>query len=289
MIAPGHVTGLGKPLLPEIAFGGYLLVMFLLLLPVAGIGSRDTQVFFLLSLFAALVYWQTRLRATPWVLRLRLLYYPLAMNVAFQQLRSAVPLLHPTRQDDLLQGIDRFLLGETPSLLLQGWTPPLVADLFSFFYLLFFPYLLFSFIYYLFEDADRAVRFYSGLFVLYAAGFLGYLVIPAAGPWLALADHFTLPVQGGWLTRVNDAMVSQGSNGVDVFPSLHCAVSAYLLFFDRRCKPWRYRLYLLPCVGLWLSTLLLRYHYLVDVLAGFLLAFLCLRLAFSTMASIERG
>lgn len=66
-------------------------------------------------------------------------------------------------------------------------------------------------------------------------------------------------------------MVGIGSNRVDVFPSLHCAASAFMLAFDSRNKPWRYRLYLLPCLGLWPATIYLRYHYLVDCICGFVL------------------
>ena len=67
-------------------------------------------------------------------------------------------------------------------------------------------------------------------------------------------------------------LVNGGSNGVDVFPSIHVAVSAYLLGFDARHYPGRFRRMLLPVALLWLSTLYLRYHYLVDAAAGLLLA-----------------
>jgi membrane-associated phospholipid phosphatase len=67
-------------------------------------------------------------------------------------------------------------------------------------------------------------------------------------------------------------MVRFGSNRVDVFPSLHCAVSTYMLVFDSWYKRWRFRIYALPCVGLWISTIYLRYHYFIDVIVGFALA-----------------
>jgi membrane-associated phospholipid phosphatase len=55
---------------------------------------------------------------------------------------------------------------------------------------------------------------------------------------------------------------------VDVFPSVHVAASLYLLRFDWR--HWRRRFWwvLAPCIVLWLSTLYLRFHYFVDLLAG---------------------
>jgi membrane-associated phospholipid phosphatase len=70
---------------------------------------------------------------------------------------------------------------------------------------------------------------------------------------------------------------------VDVFPSLHCAVSAFFLFFDLLHRRWRFWLYLVPCVGLWLSTIYLRYHYFIDVICGFVLA------AFALWASEKRS
>ena len=56
------------------------------------------------------------------------------------------------------------------------------------------------------------------------------------------------------------------------FPSLHAAVSLLALFYA-----WRYVRFwfwvLLPFVlGLWVSTIYLRHHYVVDLFAGWLLA-----------------
>jgi membrane-associated phospholipid phosphatase len=67
-------------------------------------------------------------------------------------------------------------------------------------------------------------------------------------------------------------MVEQGSNRVDVWPSLHCAVSAFILGFAWRHHRKEFHYLLLPVAGLWFSTLYLHYHYFIDVLSGFALA-----------------
>jgi membrane-associated phospholipid phosphatase len=103
--------------------------------------------------------------------------------------------------------------------------------------------------------------------------------MPAAGPYVAMAGDFVRPLEGGWLTRIHHAIVVRGTNGVDVFPSLHCGVTSFLLFFDRRHAPRRYRLLLVPVAILWTSTIYLRYHYFVDVVAGFAISALGLMLA----------
>jgi membrane-associated phospholipid phosphatase len=100
-----------------------------------------------------------------------------------------------------------------------------------------------------------------------------------------MPEAFNHPLTGGWLTHFNDVVVRRGSNRVDVFPSLHVAVSAFILGFDRRFATWRYRLYLVPAVGLWVSTIYLRFHYGVDVLGGFALAAFGLWVAFRADAN----
>ena len=55
---------------------------------------------------------------------------------------------------------------------------------------------------------------------------------------------------------------------MDVFPSVHLAASLYLLLFDWQHGRRRFWIYLLPCVVLWWSTMYLRFHYFVDLLAG---------------------
>ena len=267
-------------LLHEWIFGAYLLTMGSALLFGVGPANTDSLVFAALLTLNVTVLAAAWQRNTLWRWRVRLGFYVVAMNVAFQRMRTAVPSLRSYRADEDLRALDSLLFGETPSLLLEYWIEPWLNDLMSACYFLFLPYLAISMIWYLLTKLELAKRFYAGLFSLYGFRFLGYLAVPASGPHLAMAEDFHVPIVGIWFTEINSALMAAGSNGTDVFPSLHCAVSCYLLLFDRRYRPWRYRAYLVPCVGLWLSTVYLRYHYFVDLVAGFALAVFSLWLAF---------
>jgi hypothetical protein len=270
-----------KHLLPhEWIFGAYLLIMTVSLLVVRGIANLDMWIFLALLAVNAAVIVASANKESVALWRVRLGFYIIAMNIAFQQMRTAVPALREHRADAALEVIDTWLIGKTPSLILHGWMQPWISDVMSACYFLYLPYVALSMFWYLFSKLNVAQRFFAGLFSIYGIGFLGYLAIPAAGPYLAMASRFPKPIEGGWLTAVNSALISAGSNGIDVFPSLHCAVSCYILFFDRRFKPWRYRLCLLPCVVLWMSTVYLRYHYLIDLISGFLLAAVILWFSF---------
>jgi membrane-associated phospholipid phosphatase len=272
----GQQSGRFTPLPHEIFFGLFLVITWTRLSLYEGpLGPNSLLYLTLIALNIATI-WFSRARNTQTSWRVGLLFYPVAMNVVFTNMKVAIPKIHPTKMDSLLQTIDSHLVGTNLSLRLEPLVHPFLTEIFSACYFLFFVYLLFSLIYYFVGDIDLLRKFVVGLFTVYGIGFIGYSFVPASGPCHAMAEQFKVPLDGWWITRLNNAVVLRGSNGVDVFPSLHCAVSSFFLFFDRRHRPWRFKLYLVPCVGLWLSTIYLRYHYFVDVVCGFALAALAL-------------
>jgi membrane-associated phospholipid phosphatase len=268
-----------RRLLPhEIAMGAFLLFTEVRLLLAEGPLGAHTLLY--AGLIAANLL---AIRFASW--RIRLLYYPIAMNILFWSMGSVVAVFHPGKEDGLLQQIDRAMLGASPCTRLHSLESPLLTELMSFCYLLFFPYLTLTLVSYYRGDLDRARRFYAGLFTIYGIGFFGYTLIPAVGPYATMA--FQAPLTGGVLTDLNARVVAAGTTGVDVFPSLHCAVSLYLLVFDARHARRRFWILLVPVVGLCFSTIYLRYHYAIDVLVGFALAGLALSVAFAKGASRE--
>ncbi len=200
-----------------------------------------------------------------------------AMNVSYQSMAGAVPAVRAVRFDAELLAVDRWLLGETPSVLLAPLSSSWLTELMSLCYIIFMPLLFFSLLRYFFWHRELLGEFYAGLFTVYGLGFLGYLLVPAAGPWLAYPELFDISLAGGPIAMLNRAMVEHGSNRVDVWPSLHCAVSAFILGFAWRHHRRELCWLLLPVAGLWLSTFYLHYHYFIDVLSGFALAAFALR------------
>lgn len=203
---------------------------------------------------------------------IRLGFYFILMNMIFVPLGSVSPLINAGKVDGLLQHWDNILIGGNMSLWLEPYMSSLLTEILAVCYMLFMIHLYAACFYYLFMDKKHAKGFYAGLFSLYAFGFTGYIFFPAVGPYLAMADSFATPVTGWHMTDLLHYMYPKGTNYTDVFPSLHCAVSAFILFFDCQYHKLRFRWYLLPCIGLWFSTVYLRYHYFVDCLAGFVLA-----------------
>jgi membrane-associated phospholipid phosphatase len=204
--------------------------------------------------------------------RFRLLVLPVQVNVVYFALGAVVARLGLGNCDAGLLRADRSLFGETPAVLCSDWIHPFFTDVLSGCYLSFLPAVLVVFLVILLRPVAAGLGLFDGLFGVYAIGFLGYTLVPAAGPHLPMPEAFPIALEGGFLTGVNAAAIGSGSNHVDVFPSLHTAVTVFLMGW---LWPRRRRLFLallLPASGIIISTIYLRYHYAVDVAAGLCLA-----------------
>ncbi|HVT34006.1 MAG TPA: hypothetical protein VHE37_00370, partial [Nevskiaceae bacterium] len=155
--------------------------------------------------------------------RLRLLWYPCAMGLSFYLLPLAIAALSVPRADALLSGIDGRMLGAQAAALLLPYATPAVTDVMTLGYVFFFYYLIFGPAHYFFRDLALLRACFAGMFVTYALGFTGYLLWPAGGPHLA--GQFALALPHGPVSALVLPFIDTASNGVDVFPSIHAAIS----------------------------------------------------------------
>jgi membrane-associated phospholipid phosphatase len=249
----------------EWIFGAFLLITGVRLFANSAARGWSFAFFACVAVTIGLVFWGER-SPTPWRWRVRLASYFVVMGAAFYAMRAAVPLLGNPRLDGLLLQWDRYVLGETPAVAWEGWLYPWLENVAMAGYLFFFYYLLAGPGHYCFRDIPLFRKCIVGLFTIYGIAFMGYTLFPAGGPHLSMTFHTAL--RGPWLLDSTLNAVNRGSNTVDVFPSVHVAASLYLLLFD--WQHWRRRFWwaLVPCTVLWWSTLYLRFHYFVDLLAG---------------------
>jgi len=185
----------------------------------------------------------------------------------------------PTTLDGVLGAVDRRLFGAMPAVWLTRFYHPLLTELMTVCYasLFVFPLFLLTRLS-IRHDRARFREVAVALLLTYSIGLIGYLTIPAIGPRYAFESSFDAPLVGLWLTTPAAHMWrSLQAIDRDCFPSLHVALSTVSLVYLWRFRAWRGGRVILAVstpviVGLWISTLYLRYHYGVDVLAGFALA-----------------
>ncbi|MDB4967459.1 MAG: phosphatidic acid phosphatase [Myxococcales bacterium] len=194
----------------------------------------------------------------------------------YETLHDLTPLVRHDVVDAALIAIDRAVLGVDVSVWMGRFATAGLTQVMVFCYLSYFfaPAILAAMIYWagqrqLFRD------FLVSLCVTTLLGYSGYLLVPAVGPYLFQAELFPDRLPGGELHRFESMIRTIDSlKGFarDCFPSLHTAHTTVVLVFAWRFSKVAFAVYLPIAVGLYISTMYLRMHYAVDVLAGFVTA-----------------
>jgi membrane-associated phospholipid phosphatase len=180
-------------------------------------------------------------------------------------------------QDAILIALDEKLFGFQAALAMQRFiSPPLTAwmDWAYFYHVLNIP--LVACVVYLRRPSRQFREMMSGLMVVCFIGLLGYVLVPAIGPMYTLRDKFTVPLdQSIPIFNRQVEFMDFARIHRDVFPSMHVAISFLVWLYAYRNSRRLFWIISPLILSLWVSTVYLRYHYLVDVLAGLALAPLC--------------
>jgi hypothetical protein len=244
------------------------------------------------------------IRDPAWIVEtLRLIVFGAVIVVAYGWIKLTVPLYHPRLFDEALWAVDRALFfGIEPSTFLLNLfnTGPFlrVVDL-SYAYI-FFASATVAYAFFL-SAPDRKLRvaFANGNAVLWMLGAWLYLLVPSLGPALRFPDIWFAHTQSLQVTQTMQALlmrnyqnVIRAANGAPVtepirivfglaaFPSLHVAFQTYVFLWMRRVWTAGEVLFGIFAVTIFLGSMITGWHYLVDGLAGLLMAYLCYRLCF---------
>ncbi len=207
--------------------------------------------------------------------------YIMVMVRSYMMLRDLLPLLRPDSLDAQLLAIDRAIFGITPAVWMDQFNQRPIIEWFSAFYFSYFLMVAFSLLWVLWAVKDlKLLRPYAiGGSIVFFLGQLTYVAVPGYGPVGYLADQFSAPLDGGFFWGLVSATVAQGGAMKDIFPSLHTALPTYFTLFafyaaktDPRFKIIS-RVLLFMTLNIIVSTMLLRWHYAIDVAAGLTLSF----------------
>lgn len=181
--------------------------------------------------------------------------------------------------DPFLVAADRFLfLGSDPTRLLEPFMGTLLLEVLTVCYALYYfhPIVLGALLWKDdLRDPVRAAKFPAyvfGMLLVFYVSYAGYFFAPAIGP------RFTVPHAGslprGTVARAIDGTLDRlETSRHNCFPSGHTMVTVAVLFEAFRRSRKTFFCFLPFAVGLFLATVAGRYHYVVDVLAGAVLAF----------------
>ena len=211
-------------------------------------------------------------------------WYPVAaIFLIFKEVYVVIQTIGRVDIDALLVNLDRAIFGADPTVWISRFSSPVLTEILQIAYVSY--YLLMICLaaeLYLRKDFDR---FTYGIFAFtygFMLSYLGYIAFPAVGPRFTLHafDSIERELPGLYITDFLRHFVNAGEsipNGAanplavaqrDAFPSGHTQMIVMVMYFA-----WKYHLtsrYVLYVMGtlLIISTVYLRYHYVVDLIAG---------------------
>ncbi len=253
----------------------YIVVVLSFLVLFKTFWSPDVLFLVFLTIFAIYGHGKEYIRKfTPFV----------ALLVSYDALRGFAPLIDKHVHFTEMINFDKWLFGgHLPNnVLQQAWfhgTLHWYDYYFYFVYMLHFlaPFILAALIWKF--RPNRYWQFAGALLALSYAGFITYIIFPAAPPWMASDMHLIDPINKlsttiwwAWgVHSVPNLYMHFNPNPVAAVPSLHAAYPTLDLLFVRKFFGWRAAaLFLIYPVSVWIGVVYLGEHYVFDVLLGIL-------------------
>lgn len=203
------------------------------------------------------------------------------VQVTYFMFADLLPLVNPRALDTQLYHLDLALFGVEPAVYFDRFVNSFTTEWFAFFYFSYFFVLAMHVLPILFASRSRRMftEFTLGMIVLFCAGHTLYMLVPGYGPYKAMPEVFQHELTPGFWWNTTKALVAESGAQKDIFPSLHTAAPTFILLFQfhrRGEAPFKYTW---PLVGFFavniiIATMFLRWHYVIDVVAG-----LCLGVA----------
>jgi membrane-associated phospholipid phosphatase len=260
-----------------------LLAVMLFLVPIANAWPQPGSTYLLLVLTIVSLAVLDRKSGMRNMLSSIRVFAPIVFIVIiFNSLGDLIAGIGSRHYDDMLIKIDYALFGAHPTVWMERLSKPLLTGLFQAAYMSYYgiPIALVVALYFR-KDKNAFNTAAFAIVLCFYLSYIGYLLVPAVGPRFTLGNVQTAELPAGpatlWVRQTLDGLEH---NKTDAFPSGHTAVALVTLAYT-----WKYRERVLfrilaPLVAaLIVSTVYLRYHYVIDVVAGILLAALTVLIA----------
>lgn len=258
---------------------------FLMLLTIITVtsGSKIDHASFLILLYsgmflvqALLLLFRDRGRFMHWTYHL--IFPTISILTIFDSLEYIVHAINPQDIDPLLIKLDFLLFGGHPTVMMEKIMQPLLTDALQVAYASY--YLLPFTIGIVLLAQKREQEFDYALFMImfcFYLSYAGYLLFPALGPRFTMHHLQTADLRGFVLTAPIQELLNR-LEGIkrDAFPSGHTGIALTVLFLAFKFEKKLFWIFLPFVSALIFSTVYLRYHYVVDVLAGISLTALTL-------------
>jgi len=200
-----------------------------------------------------------------------LIFPTICILAIFDSLEWIVHYVNPEDIDPILIRLDYLIFGNHPTVMLERIMHPLLTDILQIAYSTYY-FIAVSFGIILLVSGQKK-DFDKSLFMIllcFYLSYLGYILMPALGPRFYLDHLQTTGLQGLLVAEpLHDLLNRLEGIKRDAFPSGHTGIAVVVLYLAYQYKRNLFWIYLPIVSALLFSTVYLRYHYVVDVIAGF--------------------
>lgn len=201
------------------------------------------------------------------------------VQITYFLFASLLPVVNSNALDHHLLNFDLTVFGFEPALFFDRFVTPVTTEWFAFFYFGYFFVLALHVLPILFLTRNERLlgEFGLGMLLLFCCGHTLYMLVPGYGPYKAMPEVFQHHLPPGVWWSMTAELVARSGAQKDIFPSLHTAAPTFILLFafrHRRRLPFRYSWPVLAffVANIITATMFLRWHYVIDVVAGLSLA-----------------
>lgn len=207
-----------------------------------------------------------------------LIFPVVAILVIFDSLGILVRAVNPTDVDHVLIQVDYLVFGGYPTVMIEPYMEPLLTEVLQIAYATY--YFMPVSIGIVLKIRGRKEEFERSLYLIllcFYLSYVGYILFPALGPRYVMPHLHEFEITGFLVTeQVQNVLNLLEGVKRDAFPSGHTAVALLVLCLSYRYEKKLFRILLAPVALLVIGTVYLRYHYVVDVVAGIALLIITL-------------
>lgn len=192
----------------------------------------------------------------------------------FCELHYLVHSVNTKDLDNLLIQFDYQIFGVHPTIWLEKYTYPFITEIFQFIYSIFYFLPIILIILLLKNKNKEKANFFIFVMVYgFYISYIGYFLVPAIGPRFTLDHMQSFPIQGVMLTEFLRNLLDLLENiQRDAFPSGHVEMTLLTMYYAFKFNKKYFIVLLFIGNTLILSTVYLRYHYVVDIIGGIIFA-----------------
>ncbi|MDC1067619.1 phosphatase PAP2 family protein [Candidatus Kapabacteria bacterium] len=224
---------------------------------------------------------------------LRYIFLIVPIYIIYNNIKPLIKKLHSTDLDSVLINIDKSIFGLNPTEYLATISNPFLTEYLQIAYLLFYVLPILQALEYLMRESKFEFQYLLRNMIFgFLFSFILYLFIPAIGPRFTLHEYSMInnELPGLFFTEYIRNMVDYGGGILnfnlnpsiqvnrDCFPSGHTMMTIINIFVAFKYNSKLKYLILFIGISLIISTVYLRYHYVIDLIAGVLFGYLSIKI-----------